>query len=235
MNEDFNLNRIERFLALVNESGAEPVVVLSKSDQSSSPEELITQVRNLDSNLIVEAVNCLDSNSVSKLEAWLKQGSTTSVLGSSGVGKSTLINTLLGKNSQSTGRTREDDDKGRHTTTRRSLIPLESGGLILDTPGMREIHLTDCKEGIAATFSDIENLSNQCRYDDCQHQSEPGCAVRESIKLGILDIRRLNNYHKLLREEELNSASLIDKRAKDKALGKFYKRTLNESKKLKGR
>jgi len=235
MNEDFNLNRIERFLALVNESGAEPVVVLSKSDQSSSPEELIAQVRNLDSNLIVEAVNCLDSNSVSKLEAWLKQGSTTSVLGSSGVGKSTLINTLLGGNSQSTGRIREDDDKGRHTTTRRSLIPLESGGLILDTPGMREIQLTDCKEGIAATFSDIENLSNQCRYDDCQHQSEPECAVLESIKLGILDIRRLNNYHKLLREEALNSAILIDKRAKDKALGKFYKRTLNESKKLKGR
>jgi len=235
MNEDFSLNRIERFLALVNESGAEPVVVLSKSDQSSSPEELITQVRNLDSNLIVEAVNCLDSSSVSKLEVWLKQGSTTSVLGSSGVGKSTLINTLLGENSQSTGRIREDDDKGRHTTTRRSLIPLESGGLILDTPGMREIQLTDCKEGIAATFSEIENLSNQCRYDDCQHQSEPGCAVRESIKLGILDIRRLNNYHKLLREEALNSASLIDKRAKDKALGRFYKRTLNESKKLKGR
>jgi len=235
MNEDFSLNRIERFLALVNESGAEPVVVLSKSDQSSSPDELITQVRNLDSNLIVEAVNCLDSSSVSKLEVWLKQGSTTSVLGSSGVGKSTLINTLLGENSQSTGRIREDDDKGRHTTTRRSLIPLESGGLILDTPGMREIQLTDCKEGIAATFSEIENLSNQCRYDDCQHQSEPGCAVRESIKLGILDIRRLNNYHKLLREEALNSASLIDKRAKDKALGRFYKRTLNESKKLKGR
>ena len=235
MNEDFSLNRIERFLALVNESGAEPVVVLSKSDQSSSPDELITQVRNLDSNLIVEAVNCLDSSSVSKLEVWLKQGSTTSVLGSSGVGKSTLINTLLGENSQSTGRIRDDDDKGRHTTTRRSLIPLESGGLILDTPGMREIQLTDCKEGIAATFSEIENLSNQCRYDDCQHQSEPGCAVRESIKLGILDIRRLNNYHKLLREEALNSASLIDKRAKDKALGRFYKRTLNESKKLKGR
>jgi len=235
MNEDFNLNRIERFLALVNESGAEPVVVLSKSDQSSSPEDLIAQVRKLDDYLIVEAVNCLDSYSVSKLGAWLKQGSTTSVLGSSGVGKSTLINTLLGENSQSTGSIREDDDKGRHTTTRRSLISLGSGGLILDTPGMREIQLTGCKEGIATTFSDIENISNQCRYGDCQHLAEPGCAVRESIESGVLDKRRLDNYHKLLREESLNTASLMDKRAKDKALGKFYKRTLNESNKIKGR
>ena len=235
MNEDFNLNRIERFLALVNESGAEPVVVLSKSDQSSSPEDLIAQVQKLDDYLIVEAVNCLDSSSVSKLGAWLKQGSTTSVLGSSGVGKSTLINTLLGANSQSTGSIREDDDKGRHTTTRRSLISLDSGGLILDTPGMREIQLANCKEGIAATFSDIERFSNQCRYSDCQHHAEPGCAVRESIESGILDARRLDNYHKLLREEALNSASLMNKRAKDKALGKYYKRTLSESNMLKGR
>ena len=235
MNEDFNLNRIERFLALVNESGAEPVVVLSKSDQSSSPESLIAQVRKLDTYLIVEAVNCLDSLSVSKLRAWLKQGCTACVLGSSGVGKSTLINTFLGESSQSTGSIREDDDKGRHTTTRRSLITLDSGGLILDTPGMREIQLADCKDGIATTFADIESLSNQCRYGDCKHQTEPGCAVRESIEQSSLDERRLVNYQKLLREEELNSATLMEKRAKDKALGKFYKRTLNESNKLKGR
>ncbi|WP_250655826.1 ribosome small subunit-dependent GTPase A [Alkalimarinus coralli] len=235
MNEDFNLNRIERFLALVNESGAEPVIVLSKSDQSISPESYISRTQKLDSGLIVEPVNCLDPHSVSKLDVWLKQGSTISVLGSSGVGKSTLINTLSGENVQSTGRIREDDGKGRHTTTRRSLIPLDTGSLILDTPGMREIQLSDCKEGIATTFADIENLSNQCRYGDCQHQLEPGCAVQQAIVNGVLDQRRLDNYHKLLREEDLNSASLMEKRAKDKALGKFYKRTLNESKKLKGR
>lgn len=235
MNEDFNLNRIERFLALVNEAGAEPVVILSKSDQSTSPENYISQVQKLDSNLMVEAVNCLDPHSVSKLDVWLKKSCTISVLGSSGVGKSTLINTLSGEEIQSTGGIREDDDKGRHTTTKRSLITLNSGSLILDTPGMREIQLADCKEGIATTFADIENLSNQCRYADCQHQSEPGCAIQEAIAQGHIDKRRLDNYHKLLREEGLNSASLMEKRAKDKALGKFYKRTLNESKKLKGR
>ncbi|MCG8672089.1 MAG: ribosome small subunit-dependent GTPase A [Pseudomonadales bacterium] len=235
MNEDFSLNRIERFLALVNEAGAEPVIVLSKSDLSGSPEDFINDVRKLDHHLMVEAANCLDLESVSKLQPWLAPGNTIGVLGSSGVGKSTLINTLLGAEQQSTGSIREDDAKGRHTTTRRSLIALSSGAMILDTPGMREIQLADAKEGIAATFADIEELAQNCRYADCQHNGEPGCAVRAAIDSGTLDERRLNNYHKLLREEAINSATLKEKRDKDKALGKFYKRTLDESYKLKGR
>ena len=235
MNDDFNLNRLERFLSLVNESGAEPVVLLSKSDQSDAPESFVKQVQKLDPFLMVEAVNCLDRESVNKLSLWIKEGTTVAVLGSSGVGKSTLVNTLLGEEYQSTGGIREDDAKGRHTTTRRSLIALDSGGIILDTPGMREIQLADCKEGIAATFSDIETLSEQCKFTDCHHQNEPGCAVQQAIKSGELDERRLNNYLKLLREESLNSASLSERRASDKALGKFYKKTLSESQKLKGR
>ena len=235
MNDDFNLNRLERFLSLVNESGAEPVVLLSKSDQSDVPESFIEQVQKLDPFLMVEAVNCLDRESVNKLSPWIKEGTTIAVLGSSGVGKSTLVNTLLGEEYQSTGDIREDDNKGRHTTTRRSLIALDSGGVILDTPGMREIQLADCKEGIAATFSDIEALSEQCKFSDCHHQNEPRCAVQQAIKSGDLDERRLNNYLKLLREESLNSASLSERRANDKALGKFYKKTLSESQKLKGR
>ena len=235
MNDDFNLNRIERFLALVNESSAEPVVLLSKSDQANNPESYVKRVQGLDSLLMVEEINCLDAKSVSKLLPWIKEGTTIAVLGSSGVGKSTLINTLIGKEQQTTGGIREDDDKGRHTTTRRSLIALDDGGLILDTPGMREIQLAECKEGIATTFADIKAYANHCKFSNCQHQTEPGCAVQQAIESGDLDERRLNNYFKLLREEALNSASLNERRANDKALGKFYKHTLSESLKLKGR
>jgi len=235
MNEDFNLNRIERFLSLVNEAEAEPVVLLSKSDQASNPEDFIHKVQALDSSLIAEAINCLDATSVAKLSPWIKEGVTIAVIGSSGVGKSTLINTLLGEQRQDTAGIREDDSKGRHTTTRRSLIALKEGGLILDTPGMREIQLADCKEGIATTFSDIEAFAEQCRFSDCQHLTEPGCAVLKAVNSGELDQRRLDNYHKLLREEALNSSSLAERRAKDKALGKYYKNTLSKSHELKGR
>jgi ribosome biogenesis GTPase len=235
MNDDFSLNRIERFLSLVNESGAEPVVVLSKSDQAVRPQAFIEQVHSLDPFLMVEAVNCLDRGSVDQLSSWIKAGTTIAVLGSSGVGKSTLINTLLGENRQSTGDIREDDDKGRHTTTRRSLVPLSSGGMILDTPGMREIQIADCKEGIATTFSDIEAFAEQCKFSDCRHQAEPGCAVQKAIAGGDLDQRRLDNYLKLLREEAYNSASLAERRSSDKALGKYYKSTLSKAQKLKGR
>ena len=235
VNEDFNLNRIERYLALVHESGAEPVIVLSKSDLSAESEAYRNQVQSLDRNLSVETVNCLDSVSVDSLRPWLNNGETIAVLGSSGVGKSTLVNTLLGSAQQATGGIREDDDKGRHTTTRRSLIQMEQGGLLLDTPGMRELQLADCREGISSTFADIEALADQCRYADCQHQNEPGCAVKTALENEQLGQRRLDNYLKLKREEALNSSSLSEKRAKDKALGKFYKRTLSESHKLKGR
>ena len=150
-------------------------------------------------------------------------------MGSSGVGKSTLINTLLGEMRQSTGDIREDDDKGRHTTTRRSLISLSAGGVILDTPGMREIQIADCREGIATTFADIEAFAEQCKFGDCQHQTEPGCAVQQAIVSGDLEQRRLNNYLKLLREESFNSATLSERRSSDKALGKYYKHTLSQA------
>jgi ribosome biogenesis GTPase len=211
------------------------VVILSKSDQASSPDDFIQAVQSIDPLLMVEAINCLDSESVKQLKPWIKEGSTIAVLGSSGVGKSTLTNTLLGENTQSTSGIREDDSKGKHTTTSRSLLGLAEGGLILDTPGMREIQLTDSKEGIEATFSDIELLAQQCKFGDCQHEDEPGCEVQKAIESGELDSRRLGNYQKLLKENAHNSASLSERRASDKALGKFYKKTLAQATTLKGR
>lgn len=154
------------------------------------------------------------------------------VLGSSGVGKSTLVNTLLNDHHQATGEIRQADGKGRHVTTSRSLFSLPYGGLILDTPGMRELQLFDNQEGIEATFTDILTLAHKCRFKDCTHQLEPDCAVKKAVENGELDGRRLDNYLKLLREIEQNTATLAEKRAKDKALGKYYKQALSESAKL---
>lgn len=240
LNDDFNLSRIERYLSLAHSAEVEPVIVLTKSDlvepeQLTGPESLREQVQQLDKNMSVIAVNALEPDSHDILTPWLGTGKTIVMLGSSGVGKSTLTNTLLGEQKQATGDIREDDSKGKHTTTSRSLMPLSSGALILDTPGMRELQIADCQEGIASTFSDIEALTIQCRFSDCGHNGEPGCAVAQAISNGELDARRLRNYQKLVKEEALNSASLSQKRAKDKALGKFYKRTLADAYKLKGR
>jgi len=235
MNEDFNLNRIERFLALVNDAGADPVLILTKNDQTQTPNYFIDQAHSLDSNLVIESINSLDKESVAKLQPWVKKGNTIVMLGSSGVGKSTLTNTLLEDPLQTTSEIRVDDAKGRHTTTSRSLISLRKGGLILDTPGMREIQIADCKEGLASTFADIEQYARKCRFNDCLHNNEPGCAVQLAIDSEELNQRRLMNYKKLLRENALNSASLSEKRANDKALSKYYETTQSQSLKLKGR
>ena len=235
LNDDFNLSRIERYLSLVMSAEAEPILVLTKSDLIESPKPWLDQINQMDASLSVVAVNALCGDSLAQLSPWLGTGKTVAILGSSGVGKSTITNTLLGEEVQLTGGIREDDDKGRHTTTRRSLMPLPNGGMILDTPGMRELQIADCHNGIQSTFADIEALAKSCRFADCTHNTEPGCEVIKAVTDGKLDDRRLRNYHKLLKEEALNSASLFEKRAKDKALGRFYKRTLSDAYKLKGR
>lgn len=239
LNDDFNLNRIERYLALVHEAQSEPVLVLTKVDLCENPDRYLEPLRKIDHHLNIEVVNSLDASTLVGLQSWCKTGQTVALLGSSGVGKSTLVNTLRGlsKDDSSASATqgiREDDSKGRHTTTSRQLHFLPEGGLFLDTPGMRELQLADCEDGLQHTFSDIMELAVGCRFNDCEHHSEPGCAVNQAIDDGQLELRRLQSYHKLMREQALNSATLAERRAQDKDLGKFYKHTQKEMRALKG-
>lgn len=229
LNNDFNLSRIERYLAMTNEAQVESVIVLTKADLCDDVEAKYQQVQKLDPMLMIESVNSLDHSSVQTLNAWCKLGKTVAFMGSSGVGKSTLVNTLMQSDHQETGGIREEDSKGRHTTTSRSLHCMPNGGLLLDTPGMRELQLADCISGVSETFSDIEALTEQCRFSDCQHQTEPGCAVLKALESGELEQRRLNNYLKLLREQARNGATLAQQRAHYKQLGKMYRNVQSES------
>ena len=223
MNRDFNLNRIERYLALASEAGADRVLVLTKSDLCPRPDQFVSQAQALDPALVVVAVNGLDRESAALLLPWCGPGNTVAFLGSSGVGKSTLINTLFGRAVESTAGIREDDSKGRHTTTARTLHPLPGGGVLLDTPGMRELQLVACESGIDDVFAEISRLAGDCRFADCRHQSEPGCAVLAAVESGRVEQRRLENYRKLMREQAFNDATLAERRDRDRKKGRFYR------------
>lgn len=233
MNSDFNLNRIERYLALAHEAGVEPVVVLTKVDCCHNREDYVEKAQALNSLLPVITVNSLERESVEALKDWCGIGQTVAFLGSSGVGKSTLVNTLMENEAQKTNAIREDDQKGRHTTTSRSILMMPSGGLLIDTPGMRELQLADCEQGVEETFAEIVELARQCKFSDCTHQSEPGCAVRNAIDSEALDERRLLNYLKLMKEQAHNSASLAEKRAKDREFGRMVRSVMKTKQDLK--
>ncbi len=232
-NDDFNISRLERYFALAYEAEVEPVIILTKADLTENAGDYEKKARNLDPSVMVETVNALDPTDLVCLEAWCKKGQTIALMGSSGVGKSTIANGL-GAPIQKTGSIREDDSKGRHTTTHRSLLPLKQGGILLDSPGIRELQITDSETGVEAAFADIAEIARKCRFKNCQHNQEPGCAVQTAIDNGDLELRRLTNYKKLKAEQARNSATLAEKRQKDKAFGKYVKKTLKQAHKLKG-
>jgi ribosome biogenesis GTPase / thiamine phosphate phosphatase len=232
-NADFNVARLERFLALARQASVMPVVVLTKADACAEPEAYVDRVRALSAALPVEAVNALDPASVARLVAWCGRGETVALAGSSGVGKSTLTNALTGAALATRG-IREDDAHGRHTTTVRSLHRTRAGGWLIDTPGMRALRLIDVAEGIAAVFDDITALGEGCRFGDCGHDGEPGCAVQAAIDSGALDPDRLARWRKLAREDARNTATLAESRARSRAQGRFFRSVKRELKRRKG-
>ncbi len=197
---DFNLRRLERYLVLVRESGSEPVVVINKADLNERAFDLVPQVREIAPESAICLTNAAAGDGLDALAPFLREGRTVALLGSSGVGKSTLVNRLLGEERMKTLAIREADGRGRHTSTFRKLLVLPQGGVVIDTPGMREIQLWAGEEMLAETFDDIEALAEMCRFRDCGHGQEPGCAVRRALEDGSLADTRFASYQKLRRE-----------------------------------
>jgi ribosome biogenesis GTPase len=221
-NHDFNLARLERYLALAREADVTPVVVITKADLVDDPQCFAAEARKLMSGLLVEAIDARDAEAAAALQPWCRQGQTVAFAGSSGVGKSTLIGTLTGAG-LATAPIREDDAHGRHTTTARSMHRLAAGGWLIDTPGMRELQLADSAGGIDDVFADIVAIAQGCRFADCAHESEPGCAVRTAIEVGTLDGDRLARYRKLAREDARNSEAIWQRRARERSFGRMVR------------
>ncbi|CAG7617438.1 ribosome small subunit-dependent GTPase A [Paenibacillus allorhizosphaerae] len=232
LNNDFNLRRIERYLTLTWESGANPVIVLSKADLCADADKKAASVRSIAPGVPVHVISSIQKEGLPSLSGYLAQGQTVALLGSSGAGKSTLINCLAGADIQKVNDVRQGDDRGKHTTTHRELIMLPDGALIMDTPGMRELQLWESSDGLANAFEDIDTLAKACYFNDCSHRHEPGCAVRLALKNGTLEAKRFRSYQSLGAElKHLSRKMEKTIRSVEKEKGKKYAKQMLEKEK----
>lgn len=233
LDDNFNLRRLERYLVMIHESEIRPVVLLSKSDLLPAEElqEKIAEINAISPDLTILPFSNINRDGLENIVNLLNPGETFCLLGSSGVGKTTLLNNLLGKETFDTRQVREKDSRGRHTTTRRQLILLENGALVVDTPGMRELGNFDISTGLEVTFDEISELTNQCRFNDCTHIKEKGCAVLAALDEGAISPERYENFMKMTREAAHYERSYIEKRQRDKAFGKMIKSIMKDNKK----
>jgi len=232
LNYDFNIRRMERYLTLAWDSGARPVIVLSKADLCDKVAARLLEVKEIALGVPVHVISNLTGEGLNELVTYLQVGQTVAMLGSSGAGKSSMLNYLYGENVQKVQAIRQGDDMGRHTTTTRELVVLPQGGLIIDTPGMRELQLWGSESGLQDSFGDVETLAKQCRFSDCQHEQEPDCAVQSALKSGIMDQARFDSYLKLKKElaylsRKVNQAEALVEKVKWKKIHQMLKSQKN--------
>ena len=228
-NADFNVARLERYLALAHDADIVPVIVLTKADQADDPQSYVDQAQALGRDLGVVALDAIEGNVAGVLGPWIGKGQTVALAGSSGVGKTTIANALTG-GSDATQGIREDDARGRHTTTSRALHHLPTGGWLIDTPGMRGLGVADVSVGISATFPEISELEPDCKFRDCKHESEPGCAVQAAVAAGDVDPERLKRFNKLIREDKMATESIAEAHARNRKFGKVVKAAMKKKK-----